>query len=78
MGENGIDAARCHKPLSLRIQAKRDNGINYSEYIIIKHHQFMQEQNWRVSFRDFESGNVSFLQEINHYFGNVKGKTIQK
>lgn len=38
----------------------------------------MQEENSKVTFRDFKPGNVSFLQEIHHYFGNRKGNTIQK
>lgn len=32
----------------------------------------MQEWKWKVSFEDFEPGNVSFHQKINYYFGNVK------
>lgn len=36
----------------------------------------MQEQNSKVTFEDFKPGNISFLQEINQYFGNIKGNTI--
>lgn len=49
---------------------------NLSEYITAKQHHFTQEQNWKVSIRNSESGNVSFLSYFKLLFNTEQGHPL--
>lgn len=59
---------------SLRIQVNVGTGLIFQNISSHNNINSCSNRTEKYLFGDSEPGNVSFLKEINHYFGTVKGK----
>lgn len=59
---------------SLRIQVNVGTGLIFQNISSHNNIHSCSNRTEKYLFGDSEPGNVSFLKEVNHYFGTVKGK----